>query len=39
MERAQLEADLAKQALQDLPDTEFKAVMYDLADFSISRLN
>ncbi len=39
MERAQLEADLAKQALQDLPDTKFKAVMYDLADFSISRLN
>jgi octaprenyl-diphosphate synthase len=39
MELAQSEANLAKQALQDFPDTEFKAVMCDLADFSISRLN
>lgn len=38
MERAQLEADLAKQALKDLPDSQFKSVMSELADFSIARL-
>jgi octaprenyl-diphosphate synthase len=37
MERAQLEADLAKQALKDLPDSQFKSVMSELADFSVAR--
>jgi octaprenyl-diphosphate synthase len=37
MERAQLEADLAKQALQDLPDSQFKSVMSELANFSVAR--
>jgi octaprenyl-diphosphate synthase len=37
LERAQLEADLAKQALQDLPDSQFKSVMSELADFSVAR--
>jgi octaprenyl-diphosphate synthase len=39
MELARREADLAKQALEPLPDNKFKAVMAELADFSISRLN
>lgn len=37
MERAHMEADLAKQALQDLPDSHFKSVMSELADFSVAR--
>ena len=37
LERAQLEADLAKQALKDLPDSQFKSVMSELADFSVAR--
>jgi geranylgeranyl pyrophosphate synthase len=32
-----LEADLAKQALQDLPDSQFKSVMSELANFSVAR--
>ncbi|MDG1164006.1 MAG: polyprenyl synthetase family protein [Porticoccaceae bacterium] len=39
MERAQMEANLAKQALQHLPDSRFKSVMTELADFSVARLN
>ena len=39
MERAQMEADLAKQALEQLPESRFKSVMIDLADFSVSRTN
>ena len=39
MELARREADLAKQALAQLPDSKFKSVMAELADFSISRLN
>jgi octaprenyl-diphosphate synthase len=39
MDLARREADLAKQALARLPDSQFKSVMAELADFSISRLN
>jgi geranylgeranyl pyrophosphate synthase len=39
MERALNEADLAKEALQHLPDNRFKSVMIELADFSVSRLS
>ena len=38
MERARLEADLAKQALTNLPNSQFKSVMSELADFSVARL-
>lgn len=37
MERAQSEANLAKQALQGLPDSQFKTVMSELADFAVAR--
>lgn len=37
MKHAQLEADLAKQALSGLPDSKFKSVMCELADFSVAR--
>jgi hypothetical protein len=32
-----MEADLAKQALQGLPNSQFKTVMSELADFSVTR--
>ena len=37
LKRAQMEADLAKQALQGLPNSQFKTVMSELADFSVTR--
>jgi len=37
LERAQMEADLAKQALEGLPNSQFKTVMSELADFSVTR--
>ncbi len=37
MQRAQAEADLAKQALEGLPDSRFRSVMIELADFSVTR--
>jgi octaprenyl-diphosphate synthase len=36
--QAKLQAELAKKALAGLPDSKFKTVMADLADFSVSRL-
>ncbi|MDB2594481.1 polyprenyl synthetase family protein [Porticoccaceae bacterium] len=39
MERARMEADLAVQALEHLPESRFKSVMVSLADFSVSRIN
>ena len=39
MERAQLEVDLAKKALEGLAEGKFKTVLMDLADFAISRSN
>jgi octaprenyl-diphosphate synthase len=38
IEQAKLQAELAKKALTGLPDSQFKTVMADLADFSVSRL-
>ncbi len=37
--QAKLQAELAKKALAGLPDSQFKTVMADLADFSVSRLS
>jgi octaprenyl-diphosphate synthase len=39
IEQAKLQVELAKQALAGLPDSQFKTVMADLADFSVSRLS
>lgn len=39
MERAQLEVDLAKKALEGLAEGQFKTVLMDLTDFAISRSN
>ena len=39
MEQARTESDLAKKALQQLPDSQYKAVMADLADFAVTRLS
>ena len=39
MKCARQKALLAKQALNDLPDSIFKTELIDLADFSVSRLN
>jgi len=39
MDCARQEALLAKQALNDLPESTFKTQLVDLADFSVSRLN
>jgi octaprenyl-diphosphate synthase len=39
MQCARQEALLAKQALENLPDSNFKTQLSDLADFSVSRLN
>ena len=39
IEQAKLQAELAKQALAGLPESQFKTVMADLADFSVSRLS
>ena len=39
IEQAKLQAELAKKALSGLPDSQFKTVMADLADFSVSRLS
>lgn len=36
--QAKLQAELAKKALSGLPDSQFKTVMAELADFSVSRL-
>ena len=38
MQRAQREVDLAKQALLELEDSDFKVKMVELADFAVSRL-
>ena len=37
--QAKLQAELAKKALAGLPESQFKTVMADLADFSVSRLS
>ena len=39
IEQAKLQAELAKKALSGLSDSQFKTVMADLADFSVSRLS
>ncbi len=39
IEQAKIQAELAKQALVSLPESQFKSVMKDLADFSVSRLS
>jgi octaprenyl-diphosphate synthase len=39
IEQAKLQAEQAKKALAELPDSQFKTVMADLADFSVSRLS
>jgi octaprenyl-diphosphate synthase len=38
MQKAQKEVDLAKQALLELEDSDFKVKMIELADFAVSRL-
>ncbi|MDG1819865.1 MAG: polyprenyl synthetase family protein [Porticoccaceae bacterium] len=38
IEQAKMQAELAKKALVGLPESQFKTVMADLADFSVSRL-
>ena len=38
MQRAHKEVDLAKSALTELDDSDFKAKMLELADFAVSRL-
>lgn len=37
MEQARIESDLAKKNLEKLPDSSYKTVMADLADFAIHR--
>jgi octaprenyl-diphosphate synthase len=37
--QAQEQADLAKQSLAQLPESELKSVMSDLADFAVSRIS
>jgi octaprenyl-diphosphate synthase len=39
IEQAKFHAELAKKSLAELPDSQFKTVMADLADFSVSRLS
>lgn len=39
IEQAQQQAELAKQALDGLPDSDLKVVMAELADFSVARLS
>jgi len=39
IQQAQLQADLAKQALSTLPDSHLKTVMAELADFSVARVS
>ena len=39
IQEAQLQADLAKQALSSLPDSHLKTVMAELADFAVSRVS
>lgn len=39
MQRAHEEVDLAKSALTELDDSDFKAKMLELADFAVSRLS
>ena len=39
IQQAQLQADLAKQALSTLPDSHLKTVMAELADFAVSRVS
>ena len=37
LEQAQQHAQLAKQALNDVPDSEWKQALLDLADYSVAR--
>lgn len=37
--QAQMQADLAKQSLEHLPESELKTVLSDLADFAVSRIS
>lgn len=39
IEQAVVESGLAKKALEKLPDSQYKTVMVDLADFAVSRLS
>lgn len=39
IEQAVVESGLAKKALEKLPDSQYKKVMADLADFAVSRLS
>lgn len=39
LEQARHQSELAKSALKGLPDSQYKTVMADLADFAVSRLS